>query len=95
MGTITTSSVQNSQLEALWTLILNQERDVQLSLSARLNLLLNSNAISKSNDSVFNDEFEVYASVTKALMELNEAQKTNKTLPNAFDLVAELENDDQ
>lgn len=95
MGTITTSSVQNSQLEALWTLILNQERDVQLSLSARLNLLLNSNAISKSSDSVFNDEFEVYASVTKALMELNEAQKTNKTLPNAFDLVAELENDDQ
>ena len=95
MGTIKTSSVQNSQLEALWTLILNQERDVQLSLSARLNLLLNSNAISKSSDSVFNDEFEVYASVTKALMELNEAQKTNKTLPNAFDLVAELENDDQ
>ena len=95
MGTITTSSVQNSQLEALWTLILNQERDVQLSLSARLNLLLNSNAISKSSDSVFNDEFEVYASVTKALMELREAQKTKKTLPDAFDLVAELENDDQ
>lgn len=95
MGTIATSSVQNSQLEALWTLILNQERDVQLSLSARLNLLLNSNAISKNSDSVFNDEFEVYASVTKALMELREAQKTKKTLPDAFDLVAELENDDQ
>ena len=95
MGTITTSSVQNSQLEALWTLILNQERDVQLSLSARLNLLLNSDAISKNCDSVFNDEFEVYASVTKALIELKEAQKTKKTLPDAFDLVAELENDDQ
>ncbi len=95
MGTITTSSVQNSQLEALWTLILNQERDVQLSLSARLNLLLNSNAVSKNSDSVFHDEFEVYASVTKALMELKEAQKTKETLPDAFDLVAELENDDQ
>ena len=41
-------------------------------------------------DSSFDDS-EVYASVTKALMELKEAQKTKITLPNAFDLVAELE----
>lgn len=93
METILNSS-SSSLLEALWTLILNQDKDVQLSLSERLNLLLKQNNVQKEGDAVFRDEIEVYSSVAKALVELKEAREKGVSLPDAFDLVEELKSDE-
>lgn len=93
MDTIVNLS-SGSLLEALWTIILNQDKEVQLSLSDRLNHLLKQDDVQGDSDAVFHDEFEVYASVAKALAELKEAKEKGVTLPNAFDLIEELKSDE-